>query len=279
MKQAGPAEFRAREIQSRSNAHFKQLKLWLSHARKRDTDQRIIIEGWHLAQAARAQGFKVLETYLSQTSWREQADEIQKLGLKQDDSVYVLDDLLFRDLSQLAQGSSVIQVLAQRSVPLIMNASEPMADCAVLLDGIQDPGNLGTLIRSAAAAGVSQVLLSQGCADPWSLKALRAGMGAQFSVNLHTDADISSVVSEWQGAVLGTALQARENLYETELKRANLWCFGSEGGGLSPACVRSILDHPAGRLIRIDQSAAVESLNVAAAAAICLFEQRRRLTS
>lgn len=156
--------------------------------------------------------------------------------------------------------------------PIAMQRRGPV----VVLDGVQDPGNVGTIVRCAAASGASAVVLGKGTADLYNAKTLRATMGSLFRVPT-VEADLSELLSEAkrQGAVLyGTSLQAELSCYEIDLTGGDVWLlFGNEGAGLSPA-VQAMID----RAIIIPMTGYAESLNVAMAATVLLFEaQRQRL--
>jgi TrmH family RNA methyltransferase len=158
--------------------------------------------------------------------------------------------------------------LASRPTP----DTGPDADTdAVLLDGIQDPGNLGSILRSAAAAGVNQVLLSADCAQAWAPKTLRAGMGAHFRLALHENADLSTFLAAYRGRAILTAPTSKTDLYSLNLEGPLAWIFGSEGQGVRPSLIEAIERH-----VRIPMHREIESLNVAASAAICLFEMLRQ---
>ena len=141
----------------------------------------------------------------------------------------------------------------------------------VLLDGVQDPGNVGSILRSTAAAGFRQVLLSADCAQAWSPKTLRAAMGAHFQVEIHEGGDLAGFLAAYHGQAVATALAAPDSLYTAKLDRPLAWVFGSEGLGVRPAVLAATQ-----RQVHIPMPGAMESLNVAAAAAICLFETVRR---
>ena len=142
---------------------------------------------------------------------------------------------------------------------------------AILLDGVQDPGNVGAILRTAAAAGVGQALLSPGCAAAWSPKVLRAGQGAHFALAIHEDADLGAFMADYRGTTAVTCLDDATPLYDACWDGPLAWVFGAEGQG-----VRGELLAAARLRIRIPMPGAVESLNVAAAAAVCLFEALRR---
>ena len=140
-----------------------------------------------------------------------------------------------------------------------------------MLESVQDPGNVGSLIRTAVAAGVRQIVLSAGCADVWSPRCLRAAQGAQWLADIYTDQSLSEFLASYRGDVAATVLEGGENLYAQSLKQPVAWLFGNEGQGLSQGLADS-----ANQRVTIPMPGAMESLNVNAAAAICLFEQVRQ---
>jgi TrmH family RNA methyltransferase len=128
------------------------------------------------------------------------------------------------------------------------------------------------MLRSAAAAGADTVYLSKGCADAWSPKALRGGMGAQFQLALIEHADLMAVGQAFAGKLIATSLAASDSLYDLDLTGPTAFVFGNEGAGLSEELL-ALASHRT----RIPMPGQVESLNAAAAAAICLFERVRQL--
>jgi RNA methyltransferase, TrmH family len=144
----------------------------------------------------------------------------------------------------------------------------------LMLENIQDPGNLGSMLRTAAAAGVETVYLSNGCTDAWSPKALRGGQGAQFVLSIVENANIVAEINAFNGTTYATTLQG-ESIFEQDLLQATAIVIGNEGQGLSQktieACNKQVMIPMAESSL-----AGVESLNAAAAAAICLFERKRQ---
>lgn len=153
-----------------------------------------------------------------------------------------------------------------------------MQSAVVIVDRIQDPGNLGALLRSAAAAGIAQCWCVTGTVDPWSPKVLRAAMGAHFQMTIRQGVDARQVIDACRLRgfhLLSTANQPDAvSLYaaELQLNQPIAWVFGQEGDGVA----REFLSKA--QVVVIPQTAAVESLNVAVAAGICFFEMRRRQT-
>lgn len=142
----------------------------------------------------------------------------------------------------------------------------------VILDRVQDPGNVGAIIRTAAAAGIRTLLTTPGTAACWAPKVLRAGMGGHFVLNLHENVSSEALQTlATHLSLAGTVLDDGQSLYTTDLRTPLAWVFGNEGEGITPA-LQSVL----GVRLTIPQAPGVESLNVAASAAVCLFEQRRQ---
>jgi RNA methyltransferase, TrmH family len=170
-------------------------------------------------------------------------------------------------VAQVTQPTGIVAVC---DVPPVKLPATPPDRC-VLLQGIQDPGNLGSILRSAAAAGIKQVFLATNCAFAWSPRTLRAGMGAHFALAIHEHAELAEVARWFDGEVIATLPRARQSLYASELSGRVAWLFGSEGEGLSQDAIAL-----ANRTVAIPMAAGSESLNVAAAAALCFFEQVRQ---
>ena len=142
----------------------------------------------------------------------------------------------------------------------------------MVLERVQDPGNVGTILRSAAASGVGQIVLNADSADAWSPKVLRAGMGAHFLLRIHSRVDLAQWRSGYQEKLWVTALSGRpQNLYKMALAEPAAWLFGNEGSGVSAAAL-ALADGS----VHIPMAGATESLNVAMAATVCLFEQMRQ---
>jgi RNA methyltransferase, TrmH family len=260
-------------ISSPDNPQIKLVRQLLTSGKARHDNGSAVLEGLHLCQSAMQAGVLAQLTLVAQSAQLEPSI----LALTHHvDRVLVIEDKLFRDLSQLEQGLSLLQVVA-------LPSSQPPTTFegdALFLDGVQDPGNVGTLIRTSAAAGLSQVFLSADCADPWSPKVLRSAMGGHFALKIVTGMSIDALLQTAPPLVIATSLQATQSVYDLPLNANTLWCFGNEGQGLRASTLQALSAYGQKnkmyQSVLIPQVAAVESLNVAAAAAICLFEQRRQ---
>lgn len=252
-----------KQIQSRDNPFYKSLKRLAESGRERRKTGRTLLDGLHLVEAWEAARGSVETLVVAESALA--GGEIAAYVVGRD--IVTLADALLRELGLVDTPSGLLAVVA---TPAPTGTPDPGA-AAVLLDGVQDPGNVGTLLRTAAAAGVRQVLLSPGCAAAWSPKVLRAGQGAHFVLNIHEDADLAGFMADYRGTTAVTCLDGSTSLYEAQWQGPLAWVFGAEGQGVSDALI------DAARLrIRIPMPGAVESLNVAAAAAVCLFETLRR---
>ncbi len=253
-------------VTSRDNPRFKTLKRWAHRGRARRASGLILLDGLHLLEAAAAARM-ALETIVVAATARDKKEHADWLSAHDGIETLVVPDRLFAELSSTETPSGL---LGFARLPELENGPLPSGDC-VLLDGLQDPGNLGTLLRTAAAAGIGQVLLSPACADPWSPKALRAGQGAQFLLDLHLHCDLAGFLAGYRGESIATLPDAPQSLFTVPLSDSTAWIFGAEGQGVNPELIAL-----ARKKVSIPMPGKIESLNVAAAAALCLFEGVRR---
>ena len=253
-----------KHIQSRDNPFFKQLKKLAESGRERRKQGVTLLDGMHLVTAYEAV-FGRLPNLIVGESALDAGGEVAGFVAGRD--LVVLGDALLRELSPVDTPSGLLAVVPLPKATSAVNLEKD----AILLDGVQDPGNVGTLLRTAAAAGVRQALLGPGCAAAWSPRVLRAGQGAHFVLSIHEDADLAGFMADYQGTTAVTCLDGATSLYAATWRGPVAWVFGAEGQGVR----RELIDIAALR-IRIPMPGAVESLNVGAAAAVCLFEMLRR---
>ncbi|MDR3351469.1 MAG: RNA methyltransferase [Zoogloeaceae bacterium] len=258
----------SRTILSRENPDFRHWKKLLHSARERRKAGLLVLEGVHLVRDWHT-AYGAPESVLVSDRGMENAEIRACLAESCVGAKMVrLAEARFAELATTATPAGILAL-----APLPTRGSSPAPDRdSLLLDGIQDPGNLGTLLRTAAAAGIGQVLLSADCADVWSPKTLRAGQGAHFCLDIHAGADLVAFLRNFQGEGLATALTERaESLYAIQWRHPVAWVFGAEGQGVRPEILTA-----ARKQVRIPMPGRMESLNVSAAAAICLFEMTRR---
>lgn len=222
---------------------------------------QIWIEGEHLCTAAVARGRRAEVAIVSEAGW---ALPQRRVLAAHADRVVRVPDVLYRELSTLESVSDIGFVVGLAAAATI-DRSLP----SVVLDRLQDAGNVGSILRSASALGVPQVLALKGTAALWSGKVLRAGMGAHFALRLIEGLALDEVLQAALPLVVASS-HAPLSLREAELPRPAAWVFGHEGQGVQAALSESSVLQ-----VRIPQPGGEESLNVAAAAAICLYESSR----
>src|SRR5687767_4502248 len=212
-------------LSSRANPKIRHWAKLAEDGRYRREKRRALIEGPHLLAAALHAGHKPVAVLVTEPI----DEEIGALlaGIKP----VTLAKGVFRSITdaQTPQG-----VAAEIAIP---EAGARLGD-AVFLEGLQDPANVGAIIRSAAAFGVAQVVLNQACADPWSPKALRAGMGGHFALAIRQSASFGGDLAAFRGTLVCTVPRDGTPLGEARLKPPLGWIFGGEGAGLSEETLR-----------------------------------------
>ncbi len=194
-------------------------------------------------------------------------DETLKLLEKIDHEKIIL---VTPEVMKKISGSNTPQGIALISSRL-ENSSLSNYKSILVLENVSDPGNVGTILRTAAATGFEAVYLSKGCADIWSQKVLRSGQGAHFYIDTFQNFDLSKVKNNFNGKLFGTILDEKaKNLYETNLEGDIGFVMGNEGAGLSEEG-KEICDE----FIYIPMQSGFESLNVAVCAAMCMGEKLR----
>ena len=252
-------------IYSKDNPRFKQT-LRVAQGKKTQPP-KVWLEGVHLCQSW-LQSQQPID-YLVIDEHRLATDiELQQLYQQVESTqCLILSTALMRQLSQVEQNQGVALVVSAPQAPEL----HAIQRSALYLDRIQDPGNVGTLLRTAAAAGIQQVYLSPGCAWAWSQKVLRSAQGAHFALIIHEQIQVEQLLHHLHIPLYTTALEQAQSLYSCVLAPEAVWAFGNEGQGVAP----ELLTY-ADQRVYIPQAPLVESLNVAVAAGVCLFEHRRQ---
>jgi TrmH family RNA methyltransferase len=255
-------------ITSAHNDAIKQLVRLQDSARERRKAGLMVLEGFHLVQSALQNSVTPQSVYINPQALEHRELDAVLAALPDSCHCSVVGEGALSKLSALASAPELLAVAARP------HPAKPIAAASrVLLEDVQDPGNLGTILRSAAAAGVNEVFLSKGCVDAFSPKVLRSGMGAHFALAIHEDADLAAVLTEFAGTKVVTALDGAVSLYGVDLTGPVAFVFGNEGSGVS-----ADLQALAPARVKIPMPGQAESLNVAMAATICLFERVRQLS-
>jgi TrmH family RNA methyltransferase len=258
-----------KSIASEANPRFRAWLRLAESPRQVRLAGRTLAEGVHVIEAARAAAHPIEALLVRRGAHGAAGDRLREQLCSAGVDCYELAAALFDRLSPVERSAGLIAVIA------VVQRPEPrdLAADALYLDGIQDPGNVGALLRVAAAAGVRHVLAGPGTAALWAPKVVRAGQGAHFGLALHELADPANLRRALPGPWFGADAHAGTSLWDTMLPATPVgWMFGAEGRGLS-AGARAVCD----AYVTIPMESVVESLNVVSAAAVCLFERRRRL--
>ncbi|RZI42312.1 RNA methyltransferase [Herbaspirillum sp. HC18] len=255
-------------ITSRENPLYKELKLLASSSQARRKAGRSLLDGVHLCQAYLDHAGKPAFCVVSESSLAHpEVDAIVRRCDTTHVTCIALPEPLYNAISQVEHGVGLMFIVDTPRVEV----PDVLRQAAVLLDNLQDPGNLGSILRSAAAAGIGHVYCSHGTAAAWSPKVLRAGMGAHFALEIAESVDLVALVRSARIPVLATSSHALRPVFNMDLKQPIAWLFGHEGQGVSLDLLDLATD-----TVAIPHLGRMESLNVAASAAICLFEQVRQ---
>lgn len=242
-------------ISSRDNPLVKRLRLLAQDSLAYRKQGQLWLEGEHLCRALLARGHRPALALFREDHWPLVDTDLRQAAPKN----LLLPEAMMAAISGLESPAPVAFVW-----PLPC-ADGPLPGLAtVVLDRLQDAGNVGAIVRTAAAMGFSQVLALKGSAGLWSPKVVRAGMGAHFGLRLHEGLDADAVADLGLPLLLTSSHQG-DWLHQSRLPWPCAWVFGHEGQGVGAA-----LNAQAQRWVRIAQPGGEESLNVAAAAAICL---------
>ena len=265
-------------ISSKENPLFKEIRSLQATGSKgqkaRLASGRALLEGIHLVQTW--VGDPALKALLTSEIGLENPEISQAvyehIEICPDTKVYQLDSALWDLLSELVNAPQIAGVLdLPKSCLTPPQSIATLGGDVLILDRIQDAGNVGSILRTAAATGFTQVISLAGCAHLWSTKVLRAGMGAHHLLDLYEGWSNQQVLSAVTAPMLAATADAEQDLFslKQELLHSVAWIMGSEGQGVS----EDLLAQSKGISIPID--ARVESLNVSTATAVCLFETMR----
>lgn len=249
----------AQHITSRDNAFLKDLRRLAQDSTAYRKQSRFWVEGDHLCRAALVRGVQPMVGVFSESNWPLARSQYGQAAIKN----IVISDAMFQDISGLESPANMGFVFG-------LPSAEPLQPvvASVILDRVQDAGNVGSILRSASAFGFKQVIALKGTAALWSPKVLRSGMGAHWGLHLVEGASLDDL-SALALPIVVTSSHRGDFLHQAQrdqtLPMPCAWALGHEGQGVSAA-----LEAMAGLHIRIAQPGGEESLNVAAAAAICL---------
>ncbi len=253
-------------ISSRDNPLVKRFGALSRSAPARKRDGMCLLEGEHLAQSYVERVGQLQIIAIRDGSGTGALTPAQAALAQRSHEAVLVAPALFDSLSTLVSPTGVLAIATVPPTPALVTTGFVLA-----LDEVQDPGNVGTLIRTAAAAGVAQVWLSQGCAFAWSVKTLRAAQGAHFHTQVLEDVDLPAALGAFQGERWATLPRdiggvKTVSLFDAKFSKNSALVLSNEGHGLSPTILPALTGG-----LGIPMAAGVESLNVATAGAIVLY--------
>lgn len=246
-------------ITSRDNPLIKELRKLSKDSSAYRKQGRIWLEGDHLCRAALAKGFKPAIAWFTDSFWSQTQLEWVQAAIK----IIVIPDSLLPGISALESPARMGFMLDLPVAPVLLPGV-----ATVILDRVQDAGNVGSILRSAAAFGFEQIIALKGTAALWSPKVLRAGMGSHFALRLVEEVD-PVTLNELEIPIVVTSSHQGRFLHEQKLPQPCGWAMGHEGQGICEEVMSM-----ASFKVCIQQPGGEESLNVGAAAAICLYASR-----
>lgn len=255
-------------LRSRDNPRVRRWHRLVRDARLRRGEGRAWLEGPHLVAEYLSRVGPPLVIIVDES--RQAIPEIAALVGAGAGQPCVLASAVF---GYVADTRSPSGIAAEIAVPVALQPRTAGADWdqRIFVEGVQDPGNLDTLLRSAAAFAVREAVLGPGCADPWSPRTLRASMGAHFALVVRETTELAQALGAFDGSRICTVPSGGTPLHGLDLHGPTAWLFGGEGQGIS-ATMRARAD----RVVTIPMTGGSESINVAVAASICLYEAQRQ---
>jgi len=261
-------------IQSRDNPRIRQLAKLSQSPRETKKQGFVLLDGVHLLKALLDSERHPAWGVVTETAiQKEEIREAIALSEARGSEWFEVPETVLMSIASTEHPSGVLAVWPHPNVTpseSLLNQI-PKEGCVLMLEEIQDPGNLGTLLRSAQASGIQCVALSEGCAEPWAPKVMRAAMGAHFYLNLIEKVDLISLAQTCIPSYAACG-EAKQNIWQSPLSEARGIAIGNEGSGISLA-----LRQACSACIAIPMTASCESLNAAIAGSVLMFERCRQL--
>ncbi|MEB3753482.1 RNA methyltransferase [Acinetobacter sp. MD2(2019)] len=251
-------------IASKDNPKIKHLRALIEQNQYRKKQHQTVLEGTHLTLAWLQSQQAIVSIFTTEAALAH--PDFEQIQQQYTGHIFILSEALYKDLSTLGTSLACLTII---DIPRSSQALKFDED-TLILDNVQDPGNVGTLLRSAAAANVKQIVCTHGVAALWSPRVLRAGMGAHFALNCYENVDLAQILPQFKIPVFVTSSHQPQSIYKQDLTQACAWILGNEGQGASEFA----LEHA--QAVTIPQPGGQESLNVAIAGSICLFEMTRQ---
>ncbi|MFU7514858.1 TrmH family RNA methyltransferase [Clostridium sp. HCS.1] len=254
-------------IESKDNNLFKNIKK-LKERRFRDKEGLFILEGFRLIEEAIKAKMEI-ENIIISKDYEQKFQEFLLNNIDLNKKTYFLANNLFMQVASTENPQGIIAVVKKKN-----NQKTLKGDFYLICDKVQDPGNLGTIIRTAHAAGVNGIILTKGTVDIYNDKTIRSTMGSIFYIPIFYDDENYSIIRSLKEdgfSLVATSLAESKNFFEEDLKGKTILAVGNEGNGIS-----NELFELADKKVKIPMPGGAESLNVSIATSIILFEKVRQ---
>lgn len=251
-------------IESKENNQIKYVVKLATDSKFRKASQQSVIYGYHLIEEA-AKHQLLAKLYINESNLTDYEKLIAKYDLS--DKVILVLDKIIDKMNLLDSATDCVGLINISQKELLVSHDESY----ILLENIQDPGNLGTIFRVARAGGINNVVLSPKSVDPYNPKVLRASQGIQFGLNIFTEIDLEQFISSYHGQALAMIPDAAGSIYEVNLNIPTAIVLGNEGNGLTEKLKSKLTNH-----VSIPMCGDAESLNLAMAATVAVFEMSRQ---
>lgn len=259
---------RIKNITSSNNPLIKNVKMLLTSSSARSKQGKTVIEGLTVCSLyVEKYGSPVICIMAEDVKSEISSSILSKLTDLGTD-VLIVPRSVYSSFSNLDNGEGVCFVV---EIPSGSELAGALNESALLIDRLQDPGNMGTIMRTAVAAGIKEVYCSNGTVSLWSPKVLRSAMGAHFKLNIYESVELKEVIDSSLVKVLATSSHSKSTIYQEDLNQKIAWLIGNEGRGVK----QDLLEICDGT-VAIPHKGEIESLNVSIATAICLFEHMRQ---
>ncbi|WP_378955863.1 TrmH family RNA methyltransferase [Pelosinus sp. sgz500959] len=254
---------------------FVKLAASLKQKKYRDELGLFVVEGVRLVEEA-VQSDWLIETciYTEETLEQERVQRIIADLQSKNCRMIQVASSIYEKVTDTKEPQGIMAIVKKNVHSLEDRLEAKVKEFFIVLDEVQDPGNVGTMIRTAAAAGCTGVILTKGCADVFASKAVRGSMGSIFHVPIIeglTRSEVISYLKEHDIEILATSLESSKVYFEIDFKQSLAIVFGNEGNGVSQEFIEKAQER-----LYIPLANHVESLNVAASAAVILYEVVRQ---
>lgn len=254
-------------IESKDNSLFKETKK-LKERRNRNKEGKYIIEGFRLIQEAFKAKMDVEYIMVSEEALNKVHEYLGEFN-EEDYKTYILSNNLLPQLTSTENPQGIVAVVRNKEA-----SKEVLGDFYLLCDKVQDPGNLGTIIRTAHAAGVNGIILTKGTVDIYNDKVIRSTMGSLFYIPIIHDDEEYTFLKKLKGngfSLVSTSLEESRDFFLEDLSGKVILTVGNEGNGVS----KEVFDL-SDKKVKIPMPGGAESLNVSVATSIILFEKVRQ---